>query len=329
MNRVQIAGVGHYLPPRIVDNVELASRLGCDPDWIARTTGVLQRHWCAGESSSEMAVRAARRAAQTQEEWLTGCELVIGASTAPEQSIPCTAALVAESLQLPPGQAFAFDINATCLSFLTGLQAAANWLDQRPARTALLFSSEIASVSLNLNEPAHAVLFGDAAAAVVLRPTPPGETSHIAGSRFATYPDGARLAEFRGGGTRHHPNHPATLPEMNTFAMQGPAIFRLAVKTLGDFLDRFFAELPWPRAEIDAVVPHQAMLLGVEQMWKRFGFRREQVLHNIAQRGNCVAASMPLLLSEAVAEGRIRRGDRVLFVGSAAGFSLGAVALEY
>lgn len=329
MLNVQIGGLGHYLPRRIVTNDELAQRLGCSSAWIEKTTGVQRRHWCEEESTACMAVEAARMAALGIPGGLQDCDLVVSASTAPEQAIPCTASIVAQRLQFPPSQVFAFDVNATCISFLTALQVAGALIDQRLYRTALIFSSEIASVSLDLQKPENSVLFGDAAGAAILTRTPDGASSRILHSVFATFPEGNELAQYRGAGTRHPPNARGTAPEMNTFQMHGPAIFKLAMRTLGDVLDRLFAEIPWQRGDVDFVVPHQALGWGVEQLWRRFGFRPEQVLHNIADRGNCVAASIPLLFSEAVAANRIRRGDRVILVGTAAGFSIGAMALVY
>src|SRR5262249_43213231 len=149
-------------------------------------------------------------------------------------------------------------------------------------------------------EPESAVLFGDAAAAAVLVPTPPGEASALGRGRFTTHSRGADLTVCLGGGTLHHPNDPATTPEMNTFHMRGPEGFRPAAPLMGEFLDGYFSDAPWPREAVDAVVPHQASLLAVRQLTERYGFRPEQVVTNLAQRGNCVAASLPLALAEAV-----------------------------
>jgi 3-oxoacyl-[acyl-carrier-protein] synthase-3 len=116
---------------------------------------------------------------------------------------------------------------------------------------------------------------------------------------------------------------------MNLFHMDGAGVFRRAAKVLGPFVDSFLARAGWAREDVDVVVPHQASRHGVELVSSRLGFRPDQVVSNIAARGNCVAASIPLALAEAAAEGRIRRGQRVMLLGTGAGMSLGAVGLVY
>jgi 3-oxoacyl-[acyl-carrier-protein] synthase-3 len=187
----------------------------------------------------------------------------------------------------------------------------------------------LATHSRDPRQPESAVLFGDAAAAAVVVRARPGETSAIWQARVATFSSGADLAQVRGGGTLHHPNDPATTPAMNLFHMDGPAIFKRATRLIKPFLDDLLAPLGWTPADVDAVVPHQASRHGLEQLTCRFGFRPEQVIVNLPERGNCIAASIPLALAEAVEAGRIRRGHRLLLAGTGAGLTLGAVALTY
>jgi 3-oxoacyl-[acyl-carrier-protein] synthase-3 len=260
---------------------------------------------------------------------LADLDAVVGASAAPQQTIPCTAALVARELGLPDGQAACFDLNATCLSFPFALHTIATLLTAGAYRTVLLFSSEIASRSLNPQERESAVLFGDAAAAAIVTRAAPGEASAIWGARFATHTSGADLTTVLGGGTLHHPNDPATRPEMNMFHMEGPTVFRQGARLITTFSDNFLADFGWDRPDIGAVVPHQASRHAHDLLTPRLGFAPEQVVNTLALRGNCVAASMPLALAEAVACARIRRGDRVLLGGSGAGLTLGALALTY
>ena len=113
------------------------------------------------------------------------------------------------------------------------------------------------------------------------------------------------------------------------FHMRGLAIFKQASRLIGPFLDQFFATLSWDRGDLDAVVPHQASRHAVDLLTSRLGFRDDQVVQNLALRGNCIAASLPLALAEAVHAGRIRRGDKVLLVGTGAGLTLGALALTF
>jgi len=326
---VKIAGLGAYLPERAVTSAELERELGLAPGWILRATGVAERRYAAGETASGMAAAAGRRALAAAGMGPADLDLIVAASSAPQQAIPCTAALVQRVLGAPDGASACFDVNATCLSFLTGLQTAAHLVAAGSYRAALIVSSEITAHSRNPREPESAVLFGDAAAAAVLTRTPEGEASAVVWEQFATFSSAAELTVLRGGGTLHHPNDPATTPELNMFHMDGPGVFRRAARLSGPFLDRFFARCGWERAEVDAVVPHQASGHALQHLSARLGFRPDQIVSNLRERGNCVAASVPLALAEAAAAGRIRRGQRVALLGTGAGLTLGAVGLIY
>jgi 3-oxoacyl-[acyl-carrier-protein] synthase-3 len=256
-------------------------------------------------------------------------DAIISASSAPQQAIPCTSALLQRELNAPEGASACFDLNATCLSFLFALHTAAHLIAAGVYRTVLLCSSEPASRSLNPSERESLALFGDAAAAAVVTAGQADDGSNIWHALFETYSSGAHLTEIRGGGTLHHPNDPATTPEMNLFHMHGPAVFKQASLVIVPFLERFFSTLGWERNQVDAVVPHQASRHGLELLTRRLGFNNEQVISNLALRGNCISASIPLALAEATYSGRIRRGDRVLLVGTGAGLTLGALALTF
>ncbi|HMQ31526.1 MAG TPA: 3-oxoacyl-[acyl-carrier-protein] synthase III C-terminal domain-containing protein [Chloroflexaceae bacterium] len=326
---ITIVGLGSYLPARVVASAELEVALGLPPGWAEQTTGVRERRYAAGETSAGMAAEAARRALAAAGRDLGELDLIVGASSGPQQAIPCTAALVQRELGAPDGRSACFDVNATCLSFLFALQSAAHMVAAGAYSCALIVSSEIGTHSRNPAEPEGATLFGDAAAAAVITRTPQGEPGALQCAKFATYGSGAGLTSILGGGTLHHPNDPATTPEMNRFHMHGPGLLRLAARTLGPFLDAFFAEAGWAREEIDLLVPHQASRNGLGLLTARLGFRPEQVFLNLAERGNCIAASLPLALAEAAAQGRVGRGDRVVLLGTGAGMTIGAVGLTF
>lgn len=325
---VRIAGIGYYLPERRVTSAELEEKLGIPAGWVEKVTGVKERRYSSGETSVDMAVASCRAALDDAGVGLDEIDSIVGASTAPHQTIPCTAALVGRALGAPDGGSACWDVNATCLSFLFGLQSAAHLVSAGVYKNVLLFSSELTSLSLNPKERESAVLFGDASAAVVVRRSLPGESSAVWHSHFVTYTSGADYTTILGGGSGHHPNDPNTTPEMNLFHMKGPAIFKMGARLLTPFLDDFFRSLELDRSRFDAVVPHQASRHAIE-MLTRNGISPEQLVVNIAERGNCIAASIPLALAEAVEGGRVKRGDNVVLVGSGAGFTLGATALTY
>lgn len=327
---VKIAGLGWYLPQRRVTNAELEEQLGIPGDWIERATGVRERRYVSSfETATTMGTVAAHMALRDAGLEVSDIDAIIGASSTPQQAIPCTAALLQRELGAPEGMSACFDINATCLSFLFALQTAAHLVAAHVYRSVLICSSEVASHSLNPRERESAVLFGDGAAAAVITRSQSGEESAFCHALFETHSSGADLTQILGGGTLHHPNDPETTPEMNMFHMRGPAIFRQAALLMEPFLERFFSICGWDRQQIDAVVPHQASRHAIEQLSRRLGFNSDQLILNLALRGNCVSVSIPLALAEAVYCGRIQRGDRVLLVGTGAGLTLGVVALTF
>jgi 3-oxoacyl-[acyl-carrier-protein] synthase-3 len=317
------------LPERIVTSADLEAELGIAPGWIERVTGVRERRYATHETALTMGVAAACRALAAAGIRAADLDLIIAGASAPLQAIPCSAALLQASLGAPDGRSACFDVNATCLSFLVALQTAAHLIAAGVHQTALVVSSEVAAYSRNPRERASAVLFGDAAAAAIVVRAGPGQASAVWGARVATHGSGACLTQVRGGGTLHHPNDPATTPEMNMFAMDGPGVFKKTARLVKPFLDAFLAQIDWAYADVHTLVPHQTSRHGLEHLTTRLDFRAEQVVINLAERGNCIAASIPLALSEAVQAGRIARGQRVLLAGSGAGLTLGALALTF
>lgn len=327
---IRIAGTGYYLPERRVTSSELEEQLQLSPGWIERVTGVRERRAAAEhESSSQMAAVAARIALENAGLQASDLDAIVGASAIPQQAIPCTAVYVQRQLALGESGCACFDINSTCLSFYNALHSVAHMVAAGVYNTVLIFSSEINRFGLNPNEPESAVLFGDAAAAVIITRSQPSQKSTLLHGVMRTYGKGSELTRILGGGSLQHPNNPTTSPEMNMFHMDGPGVFRMAIKQLGPFLDNFFEQIPWQRSEVDALVPHQASGFGLKQLYSRFGFAKEQVIINIHERGNCIAASTPLALAEAIHHGRIKRNDRILLLGTGAGLSLSAIALIY
>ena len=326
---IKIAGLGSYLPAHRVFNAELEAKLGIKPGWIERATGVRERRRATTENALDMAAAAIRQALAQAHLDVAQVDAWVGASAVPHQGIPCTAALVQRALAAPDGGSACWDVNATCLSFIFALQQVAHMVAAGVYECVVVFSSEISQHGLNPASPESAVLFGEAAAAAVITRAAPGEPSAWWHAHFATWSSGADLTRVLGFGSLHHANNPATTPDKHMFEMHGPGIFRHAVRVSGPFLEQFFRTLGWQRSSIAAVVPHQTSRHGLLYLSERLGFTAQQVVVNLPERGNCIAASIPLAFAEAVHSGRIRRGDRVLLIGTGAGLTLGAVALTF
>ncbi len=255
-------------------------------------------------------------------------DLILNASGTQQQPIPDGAALVQAELGLGETGVTAFSVHGTCLSFVAALDVAATYVASGRYARVLIVTSEIGSVGLNPREPESATLIGDGAAAVIVGRAGDSEGSRVEALRFETYAHGAAHTEIRGGGTFLPPGHPASSAEDFTFHMDGPKVLRLARAYAPGFLERLRPGLSSSLAGVDVVVPHQASLVGL-RLLSRFGWPDEAVVSTLAELGNCVAASIPLTLHHAVRTGRLRRGQRVLLVGTGAGFSIGGAVLTY
>ncbi|MEO8083978.1 MAG: 3-oxoacyl-[acyl-carrier-protein] synthase III C-terminal domain-containing protein [Ardenticatenales bacterium] len=334
---VRIAGLGAHLPPRVVSSAEVEARCGLPAGWAERFNGVRERRWAApGDTNSAYAAEAVRAAVADAGLALDDIDLLVFASGTPEQAIPDGGPLTLRALGLGGSGVAAFSVHATCLSFLAALDVVAGLIAVGRYRVAVIVSAEIASIGINFDEPESATLLGDGAAAAVVVPwgasTPGGAsvgaTSRIEAARFEAYGDGAALTEVRGGGTRRHPTNPATEPADNLFHMNGPELLRLVRRHGPDFLERLRPGLSRGLGSIDVVIPHQASLAGL-RLLGRFGWPDERIVTTLERYGNCVAASLPLTLWEAVRTGRLARGQRALLVGTGAGVSLGGMVIVY
>jgi 3-oxoacyl-[acyl-carrier-protein] synthase-3 len=319
--RVKIASTAIYVPPRVETAAQLAPRIGRGEEWIVTSTGVRERR-ISEEPVEVMAARAARAA-------LDGGgppDLIVNASTTARQLIPDTSVFIQDELGLEGIPSFS--VHATCLSFLVALHNAAALVAAGAYRRVLVVSAECASLARNLDEPESAALLGDGAAAAVLEPTPQVESSALLSFMMTTWPKGAELTELRGLGQRCPPGDPRTRAEDNLFSMDGPTIYRMARRRVLSLVQDLLSANGLQPNDVDLVVPHQASGPGLELV-PRMGFRAERVVNVIARYGNCVAASIPMALAHAAGEGRMRRGDLVLLLGTGAGLSVAGALLRW
>jgi len=319
--RVKVAATGFYAPPRVETAAELAPRIGTSEEWIATRTGVRERR-VSDEPIEVMAAHAAREALQAG----GAPDLIVNASVSPRQLIPDTSVYVQHELGLEGIPCHS--VHASCLSFVVAFHSAAALVAAGAYRRVLVVSAERASIGRNLAEPESAALLGDGAAAAVLEPTPKGEASELVGWRMATWPRGASLTEVRGHGLRLHPNDPATRTEDNQFSMDGPGVYRMALRHVRPLVLALLKDHGLTPADVDWLVPHQASGPGLD-MLPRLGFPAERTVNIVGQFGNCVAASVPMALAHLAASGRLKRGQRVLLLGTGAGFSVGAALLRW
>jgi 3-oxoacyl-[acyl-carrier-protein] synthase-3 len=326
---VKISGMGRYLPERVVTAAEIEEMAKLPAGWVEGKTGVSERRWVNGESTSFMGAQAAREAISNANMKLDDIDLIINASFTPVMAIPDSSCFLHRELGLERSGVPSFSIHATCLSFLRALDTAAALIATGRHRNVLIVSAEVGSIGLNFDEPESAALFGDMAVAAIVTPTPQDEASALLTSRFETYSQGADLCVIRGGGTYRHPNAQHTKREDNLFHMDGPQVFRLAHRYVPNFMEELRPGLSSGLGTISRVVPHQASMFAIASMQRTLGIPDEAVVINVNKYGNCIAASIPGALYEAVGDGRITRGDEILLVGTGAGFAIGGTILVY
>lgn len=327
---LQIAGIGKYLPERRIASEDLEARMGLEPGWILRTSGVAYRHYVSPhETNSFMGARALERALDQAGMVFEDLDLLLNASGSYEMPIPETACLIQKALGKGDSGIPCFTIDATCVSFVTAFDVATSLISSGRYRTIAIVSSEVASRSLNAAEWESATLLGDGAAAVILRPTPAGEPSAVLSAAMETYGDGALLTSVKGGGNALHPLHDPIAPEDYAFHMDGPAVLQTAFRKLPAFLPKLFDPTGFTMPEIDLLIPHQASKIALQRARRLFRLREEQIMSHLETHGNCIAASIPMALHDAIAEGRVQRGSRVCLLGTAAGLSIGGLVFIY
>jgi 3-oxoacyl-[acyl-carrier-protein] synthase-3 len=325
---LKIIGLGRYLPEHVVPSSELEKICGVPAGWVERRNGVCERRWVTTETSSYMGGRAACEALKEAGLAAEELDLIINASGTAEQAIPDTGALIQRELGLGHSGIASMTVHMTCLSFIAGMDIASSLLQTGRYRNILIVSSDISSCGINPKEPESASLVGDAAAAVIVTRPQNGERSVMHRCHMKTYGAGADLTAIRGGGSGHPPNRPTTRPEDNLFHMDGPAVLRMVREIAEEFLDELSPGLSKSMLDIDAVVPHQASKVGL-LMLRRFGWPEKKIMHTLEWLGNCVAASIPVTFYDAVRGGKIKRGDKVLMVGTGAGLSIGGLVFTF
>jgi len=318
---LHIERIGLALPPNTENAEELSKKIGRSADWIRRRAGVETRH-ISDLSMPELGAQAGLDALGDG----PPPDLLINASGVAHQVLPDTSVFIQNAMGLSAIPSFS--IHATCLSFIAALQCASGLLNQGFYRRILVVSSDLGSRGRNFEEAESAALLGDGAAAAVLTLPPEGIISGMHSFKMKTYPEGREFTAVRGGGTRLHPQNPATTAADNLFHMKGPAIFKMALRETPPIIDAVLKKAHLEKQDLQLVVPHQASGFGVE-VYRRYGFSEKQVVDIVEKQGNCVSASIPMALAHAIQTRRLNRGDDFMLVGTGAGLSIAACILRF
>lgn len=320
MSFCRITGTGGYLPGAPVSNHDLVARgIETSDEWIADRTGIRFRHFAAEhEHSSDLALNASRKALEMAGREASEVDLIIVATSTPDQVFPSTACLLQH--KLGNRAATAFDVQAVCSGFVYALTIAEKFIRSGSHKCALVVGAEVFSRILDWNDRGTCVLFGDGAGAVVLEASSePGILSS------ALHADGhyhdilSVPGQVCNGSVAGKP----------LLQMDGQAVFKFAVRVLGDTAVELMQAAELPMTALDWLVPHQANIRILQSTAKRLDMSMEKVIATVAEHGNTSAASVPLALDIAVRDGRIKRGQNVMLEGVGGGFTWGGVLLRF
>jgi len=318
INRSRIIGTGSYLPERILTNDELAIKVETTNDWIVERTGIQQRHIAAeDETTADIAYLSAIKALDAAHTSILDIDLVVLATTTPDNTFPSTATKVQAMLGMEHGAAF--DIQAVCSGFIYALAVGDNFIKAGQAERVLVIGAETVSRILDWEDRSTCVLFGDGGGAVVLAKEEGGKgilSTHLHSD--GRYSD---LLYVDGG--------PSTTQSVGNIRMSGKEVFRHAVVNLASVVDEALVANSYQRSDIDWLVPHQANLRILSGTARKLGLREEQVVVTVQRHANTSAASIPLALDEAVRDERIQKGQLILMEAMGGGFTWGAALVRW
>ncbi|TVL91406.1 beta-ketoacyl-ACP synthase III [Streptomyces sp. SAJ15] len=321
-----VCGLGGYVPPRVVTNDELSRFMDTSDEWIRKRTGIGRRHFAdPGQATSDLAAEAGRRALESA--GVDTVDAVIVTTTTPDRSCPATAPLVATKLGLE-GVA-AFDVSAVCTGFVYGLASAAGLIATGVAERVLLIGADTYSAILDMEDRTNAIIFGDGAGAVVLRAGHADEPGAVGHFDLGSDGSGEELIMVAAGGSRQRKTPGDVSRQDEHFAMRGKEVYRHAVHRMSASARAALELGGWKAEEVDHLVPHQANIRILHTVAEELGLPKERCVSNIGSVGNTGAASIPLALVDAVGDGTVKDGDRILLTAFGGGLTWGACLLRW
>jgi 3-oxoacyl-[acyl-carrier-protein] synthase-3 len=324
---VRITGWGSYVPEQVVTNADLEKLVDTSDEWIRIRTGIRERRVAARhETTATMAAIAAKRAIAVAGLDPDDIDLILVGTLTPDYWMPATAVLVKEAIGNT--RAVAFDVMAACSGFVYGYASADAFLRTGMYRNALVIGAELLSRIVDFSDRSTCILFGDGAGAVVLSASEE-EGGGMAGLEMTTDPDGAYLIWIPSGGSKSPPTADTIRSGEHFIRMEGRETYRYATRTLASTALKAIERAGWRPEDVDLFIPHQANVRIIESVARGLGMPMERMFVNVDRYGNTSAASVGIALAEAVESGRVKVGDRLVFVAFGAGLTSGAAAITW
>lgn len=316
----KIIGTGSYLPAKTLTNFDLEKMVDTSHDWIVSRSGIHERHVAAdNELTSDLALQASINAISAASISANEIDLIVVATTSPDQIFPSTACILQDKLGIKNGSA-AFDIQAVCGGFVYAMNIADLYIRGGQAKTALVVGAEVLTRMLDWNDRTTCVLFGDGAGAVVLRAS---EAPGIVACKL--HADGSHRDMLKADGNVRN----GVVQGDPFIKMEGQAVFKFAVKVLSEVVEEVLEENNLKGSDISWLIPHQANIRIMEATAKKLGLSMDNVVVTVAKHGNTSAASIPLALDTAVRDGRVKAGQNILLEAVGGGFTWGAILIKW
>ncbi|PYS99630.1 MAG: 3-oxoacyl-ACP synthase [Acidobacteria bacterium] len=321
-----ILGMGHAYPDGILTNADLEKIVETSDEWITTRTGIKQRHKAAeGEYTSQFGTAAAKQALERAGLKPEDIDIIVCATTTPDQIMPSTGALI--QAQIGAVNAAGMDVFAACSGFLYGLTMVESMIKTGQVKYALVIGAEVLTKYVDYTDRGTCVIFGDGAGAAVLGPVPEGKG--ILATKIKS--DGRYEEQLYapGGGTKLGTTHKTIDDRLHFFKMKGNELFKVAVRSMADISAEMVAKAGYTVDDIDIVIPHQANQRITDAVASRLGVAEEKVYSNIAEHGNTSSASIPIAMDECIESGKIKEGSLVLLTAFGGGVTWGGTVIRF
>jgi 3-oxoacyl-[acyl-carrier-protein] synthase-3 len=321
-----IIGMGHAYPSGILTNADLEKIVDTTDDWITTRTGIKQRHKAAdNEYTSQFGVKAANQALERAGLDAKDIDIIVCATTTPDQIMPSTGALI--QAQIGATNAAGFDVFAACSGFLYGITMVESMIRTGQIRHALVIGAEILTKYVDYTDRSTCVIFGDGAGAAVLAPVE--ENKGILATKIRSDGRYAEQLYAPGGGTRLGTTADTVKNGDHFFKMKGNELFKIAVRSMAEISKEMLDKAGYTAEDVDLVIPHQANQRITDAVASRLNVPEEKVYSNIAEHGNTSSASIPIALDECIASGKIKEGDLVLLTAFGGGVTWGSTLIRF
>lgn len=326
--RAKISGLGTYVPERLLTNVDLEKMVDTNNEWILDRTGIYERHIVEkGTATSDLGAKSVECLLRHTHLTPDQIELIVVGTVTPDMFFPSTACLIQDKLGVP--HAWGFDVSAACCGFLYALTSGAQFVSSGAHKRVVVVGADVMSSIIDYKDRNTCVLFGDGAGAVLVEPAAEGEDVGIIDFIHEVDGSGGQYLYMPGGGSLNPTSHETVDKNMHVVHQDGKQVFKFAVRKMYEVAAQILQRNNLTPSDIQLMIPHQANMRIINATAERLGLPPERVVLNIGKYGNTTAATIPLGMADAIAEGRLKRGDLVLLLSVGAGYTVGALLLRW